>query len=94
MKKKIISLIMVVVLVTCCLVGCSESFERELKSIDSEYGGGLNRTITVYDQNGKVIQQYKGKVDIKNNEYGNKVLFDINGKRVVIYNAVVIAEEN
>lgn len=24
----------------------------------------------------------------------NKVLFDINGKRTIIYNAIVIAEEN
>ena len=94
MKKKIVCLVMVVVLILICCVGCSESFNRTVKSYNSEYGGGLNRTITVYDQNGQVIKQYKGKVDIQDTEYGNKVLFDIDDKRVVIYNGVVIAEEN
>lgn len=74
--------------------GCGESWERTVKDLDSEYTGGLNRTITVYDQNGQAIKQYKGKVDIRDSEYGNKVLFDLDGKRVVIYNAVVVAEEN
>jgi hypothetical protein len=74
--------------------GCGESWERTVKDLDSEYAGGLNRTITVYDQNGQAIKQYKGKVDIRDSEYGNKVLFDLDGKRVVIYNAVVVAEEN
>ena len=73
--------------------GCGESWERTKKGYESEYGGGLNRTITVYDQNGKTIKEYKGKVDIQDSEYGNKVLFDLDGKRVVIYNAVVVAEE-
>lgn len=93
MKKRILCLVIAAVVVMSCLVGC-ESMDRELKTLDSEFGGGLNRTITIYDQNGQVIKQYKGKADIECNEYGNKVLFDINGKRVVTYNAVVIAEEN
>lgn len=94
MKKKITSLVLVLAIITSCLVGCTESVERGFKDLDSEYGGGLDRTITVYDQNGQAIKQYKGKVDIEDSEYGNKVLFDMNGKRVIIYNAVVVAEEN
>lgn len=91
--KKIIAMILVLTMMILA-TGCGESWEREMKSFDSEYGGGLNRTITIYDQNGQAIKQYKGKVDIQDSEYGNKVLFDLDGKRVVIYNAVVVAEEN
>ncbi len=40
-----------------------------------------------------MIQTYEGKIDVQDTEYGNKVLFDLNGKRVVIYNATVITEE-
>ena len=90
--KKIIAMILVVTMLIL-VTGCGESWERGFKDIDSEFGG-LNRTITVYDQNGQPIKQYKGNVDIQDSEYGNKVLFDLDGKRVVIYNAVVVAEEN
>ena len=70
---------------------CS-SFNRKIKDTTSDFGGGLNRTITIYDYNGNIIKTYEGKCDIEESE--NKVLFDINGKRTIIYNAIVIAEEN
>lgn len=73
------------------LTGC-EGFERKIKDIGSNFTG-LSRVATVYDQNGKVMKIYKGKFDVEVNEYGNKVKFDINGKRVLIYNATVIVEE-
>lgn len=75
------------------LSGCSESFQREMKTVVSEYTGGLNRTAKVYTGNGELIASYEGKFDVQSSEYGNKVLFDIEGKRVIIYNAVVIVEE-
>lgn len=69
------------------------SFQRWWKSTKSEYGGGLKRTVTVYDNNGHELREWKGKTDIEENTYGNKVLFELNGKRKVVYNAVVIVEE-
>jgi hypothetical protein len=65
-----------------------------VKSIGFDMGGGLNRTVTVYSYDGKQIAQYSGKFDIETNDYGTKVLFDKNGKRTIIYNAVVITQEN
>jgi hypothetical protein len=85
---------LLVIMLTICLaglVGC-ESFERGVKDIGSSIGG-LNRTLTVYDQNGNVLKTYEGKFDIKQNDYGNQVKFDVSGKRVIIYNAIVITEE-
>lgn len=92
MKKKAL-VVLAAALVATSLVGCGQSWERTKKNISSEYGGGLNRVITVYDQQGNAIKTYEGNIDIRDTEYGNKVLFDLNGKRIVIYNATVIAEE-
>lgn len=71
----------------------SASFQREMKSFTSDVAGGLDRTVTVYDNNGNILREYSGKIDIKENDYGNKVIFDLDGERITIYNAVVISEE-
>lgn len=67
--------------------------ERTMKNFKSNNLGGMNRTVKIYSSDGKLIREYSGKIDIQDTEYGNKVLFDVNGKRVVIYNATVITEE-
>lgn len=72
---------------------CTESFQREMKTTVSEFTGGLNRSAKVYSSDGDLIAQYEGKFDVQSSEFGNKVLFDVDGKRVVIYNAIVIVEE-
>jgi hypothetical protein len=77
--------------VICISVGC-ESWDRTVKDFNSSVNG-MQRTAQVYDQNGNVIKTYTGKFDVEVNEYGNKVKFDINGKRVLIYNATVVVEE-
>lgn len=75
------------------LSGCTSSFEREMKSWDSEMNGGLNRVITVYDYNGDVIKTYEGKIDIETSTSNDKVLFDLNGKRNIIFGGIVTIEE-
>ena len=72
--------------------GC-QSMERDIKSAQSEYGGGLDRHISVYSDNGTLLTEYDGKVDIQETEFGNKILFDLNGKRTIIYNGTVIIQE-
>lgn len=80
-------------LVLFAILWNTASFQRFFKSSYSNFTGGLNRTVTVYDNNGGVIESWNGKIDIQENSYGNKVLFDLNGKRKAVYNAVVIVEE-
>ncbi len=99
MKKRIFSIFYICALVLL-MVGCSNSAPlteeqaRELKDAQSNYYGGLNRVVNVYDQNGKVIKSYEGRIDIApESDGGGKVKFELNGKRVIIYNATVIAEE-
>lgn len=90
MTKKIISTIAALVLIIT-LIGCA-STERAIKDIGSSITG-LDRTLTVYDNNGNELKKYQGKFDIQVSEYGNQVKFDLNGKRVIIYNAIVVTEE-
>lgn len=81
-----------VVVVALVVAAASESCGRFIKNISSNLGGGLNRKVTAYDYNGNVLYEYSGKIDIQMHD--TKVLFDTEeGKRVVLYNAIVIAEE-
>lgn len=94
MKKKIILITFVLMIMSILtLVGCTESTKRSIKDTKSEWTGGLNRKVTVYAKDGTVIQTYEGKLDIEDTEAGNKIKFDLNGKRVILYNATVIVEE-
>jgi len=92
-EKSLMKKIIMILLVSFSLLGCTESMQRELKTFTSEYAGGLNRKVSVYSSTGELIAEYEGKIDVESNEYGNKVLFDLNGKRVILYNALVVVEE-
>lgn len=74
------------------LSGCAD-WDRTVKDFGSDMTGGLDRTVTVYDNAGNQIAVYEGKIDIEDSEYGNKVKFDLDGKRVILYNCSVIVEE-
>ena len=91
MKKRIIAMVLVAA-VAIGTTGCSEATKRSMKSFQSNIGGGLNRTVTVYDYNGEPIDSWTGKFDVSEDE--NKVFFDLDGKRVIIRGGIVINEEN
>lgn len=91
MKKKLI----IAAAVTACvsITCCTASFDREVKSFSSNWNGGLNRTVTVYDYNGGKIKSWSGKFDVSESE--NEVYFDdSDGKRVIIHGGIVVNEEN
>ena len=90
MKKRIIAMILVLITVLS-LAGCA-SWQREMKTISSDLGGGLNRTVTVYDYNGNPIQSWTGKIDIS--ESDNETWFDLNGKRTIIQGGIIIIQED
>lgn len=87
MKKFIL-----VFLVTVLLNGC-QVVNRGFKNFMSETVG-LNRVVEVYDYNGNLLKTYEGRIDVRPDEVGNnRVLFEVNGKRVLVSNAIVIVEE-
>lgn len=85
-KKKVFILVAAAIMLCISLSNCS-SCDRMGKNWDSNVNGGLNRIVNVYDYTGNKIATYEGKIDVQQNE--SKVLFDLNGKRYVYYNALV-----
>ena len=79
------------IVIVCGLAGCS-SCSRSVKSMSSEIGGGLNRTVTLYDNTGNEIKSWNGKIDLEYND--QEVFFDLNGKRVIIQGGIVVSEED
>lgn len=92
-KAKKVGLIVAVVLIVLFLIVIGifffrSSTQRTIKDIQSEYTGGLNRTLNVYSYDGKKIASYEGKIDIAENLSGT-VKFQLKGKRYIYYNALV-----
>lgn len=52
----------------------------------------INRIVTVYGFGNKPIQTWKGRISIKENDFGNKLVFTLDGKEKSVYNAIVIIE--
>jgi hypothetical protein len=85
--KKILSVILCAILIASTFCGCTASGKRTLKSIHSNWNGGLDRIVVIYSMTGEEIARYEGFIDIEENE--SKVLFDLNGKRYIYYNCLV-----
>lgn len=85
----IVSVLAIVII--CGLAGCS-SYSRSVKSMSSDFSGGINRTVTLYDNTGNEIKSWHGKIDLESND--QEVFFDLNGKRVIIQGGVVVSEED
>jgi len=70
-----------------------ESWSREMKTIKSDVGGGLERTAVLMDYNGDTIKVWSGRFDIRDNGSDNQIFFDIDGKRVWIQGGIFVSEE-
>lgn len=91
MKKRIITATFICVLLIGSLCGCA-GFQRSMKSIGSNITGGLDRTVTVYSYDGKKLGEWSGKFDVSSSE--QETFFDIDGKRVILQNGIIINEEH
>ena len=97
----IVGMIITVILTVAICAGMiwwlynTESGKRAIKDTKSNISGGIERTITVYDIDGDVIEQYSGKFDVAYDS--ERIKFDDeNGKRHIIYyttGTVVIDEK-
>ena len=91
--KKILLALALVAMVGLTATSCTESQQREIKSIKSNWTGGLNRTVSVYDYNGQKIKSWSGQFDVKETNR-NSVYFDMeDGKRVIVSGGIIINEE-
>ena len=87
MKK----MLLVLIVVMFGFISCSE-VEHTLKSVKSDTVG-LDRNIYVSMDDGTIFVYSGDGIRVVSTEYGNKVILQIDGKRLVIYNASVIVEE-
>lgn len=53
----------------------------------ANFQNGLDRTITIYTADGTILKQYRGKIDIEQDQ--GYVKFDWNGKRYIYYNCYI-----
>lgn len=74
----------------------SESGRRALKDQQSNLNGGIERTVSVYDINGDLIEQYTGRFDIETDRESYILFDDEAGKRHMIYytTGTVIIDES
>lgn len=61
--------------------------QRAMLDQKSNPQNGIERIVTVYTADGKQLAQYKGKIDISDND--GYVKFDFDGKRYIYYNCFV-----
>lgn len=95
-KSKIkIAIIVVALLILCGILFAmfgTQSGRRAVKTFFSDFGGGLDRTMIVYDYEGKEIKRYEGSMDIEYED--NRVLFDDeDGKRHQVVGGIVVIDE-
>lgn len=89
MKRIILKIALITGLISSMLfVGSCASCSRQLKSCSSDVNGGLHRVVNIYDYQGDLLATYEGKIDIDNNTNGS-IMFDIDDKRYVYYNAII-----
>lgn len=85
--KRIITRIIVIISMFAVLMlcSCTEGCARSCKDMDSNFNGGLNRTVRVYDINGNLVAEYEGKFDIETDNETYMLWDDEMGKRHIIY---------
>lgn len=76
------------------MITSCESCSRKIKTIESDFGGGLDRTAVLMDYNGDTIKIWKGKFDIRDTGSDNQIFFDLDGKRIWIQGGIFVSEEN
>ena len=94
MKKTIKTLALVCAVVIMATLQSCESCSREMKSIRSDFHGGLERTAVLLDYEGDTLKVWRGKFDIRDSGSDNQIFFDIDEKRVWIQGGIFISEED
>ena len=95
MKRFLIKLIALIIILTLVFLtaGCAADLARLKKDLKSANENGLDRKIEIYSVTGQLIKTYEGKFDLMSSKFENEILFEMNGKRYIIRNAIVIVEE-
>ena len=88
--KKFIAIVLVLIMSLSMFTGCA-FWQRSVKSTVSDFTVGLYRRVTAYSYDGDVLGVWEGKFDVSENS--TETFFDLNGKRVILQNCIIINEE-
>lgn len=92
-RKTFICMIIMAAFVACASMFTScESCSREMHSLQSDFGGGLYRRVTLLDYQGDTLKVWEGKFDVQFTDR-NSAYWDQNGKRVMVSGGIIINEE-
>lgn len=97
--KRYIFILFTALALCLSLAGCTGKQKRSVKSFKSNMTGGLNRTVTLYDYNGKEIQKWSGKIDLSESERETDFLLTAKGpegfetKRIIVHGGITVIEE-
>lgn len=91
----IIAIVAVIMIIGPIVYSNTEAGKRAYKDQQSNFEGGMERVIKVYDINGTLIQEYEGTFDIETSNERFILFDDSLGKRHIIYNTTgtVIIDE-
>jgi hypothetical protein len=92
MKKFINFIVALAVIVAAASLASCESCSREMHSLRSDFGGGLDRRVILLDYQGDTLKVWEGKFDVKFTDQ-NSAYWDMNGKRVMISGGIIVNEE-
>ncbi len=83
---------MVLLMILCSLKALEYvgPVQRFSKKIESEYGGGLQRVVTLYAHDGTMIKRWYGKIDLSNSDETD---FILDGRRIIIKGGITVTEE-
>ena len=92
MSFRVKAVLITAVAFVCTALGGCASCDRSMKSFESDVNGGLNRTVTLYSTTGEKIKGWDGRIDLSQSE--EEIMFDLDGRRVIIHGGIVVVEEN
>ena len=84
------AILTIVILMAAVFSGCTENSQKEWKHRQSDLVG-LNRIVTLYDGQGRVIKQWEGRFKVEID--GTTASFIVNGKEVKISGTFIIEEK-
>lgn len=88
---KSIAKILIAILIVGSLAGCTAA-ESAFKNFQSQTSG-LDRDVFVTLPDGTTMVFSGERINVDSTEYGNKVILQIDGKRLAVYNAAVTVIE-
>lgn len=75
---------LLIILTGLMVLGCTEDFNRKVKTAKSNWTGGLNRRIVLLNCQGDTLRVWEGKFDVGVDPNTGTFYWDLDNKRVMV----------